>query len=137
MPSKHGFITFEERLEEQQQLDDAFSRADAAVREVLAEFAATSHLPGGLQLRQFADDLAWGIGPGDGDVVAMIVTVDLDLAGTPPRPWLEVAVDEDAASVPANVLQLPHALQMATMLPTRLKAPQSVWDYHERRQWEG
>ncbi len=135
MPSKHGFQTSDDQRRTYQLLLADYDRIDAAVREVLTDFATASTLDAQWQPHGFRDALAWGVG--DGDILAgMPVAVHLVLAGEPWTPWLVVEVTEAAARVPENVLTLPGALRRATSFPARLEdAPHHVWHYQERREW--
>jgi len=135
MPSEHGFQTPDDQRRTHAMLLADYDRVDAAVREVLADFARASELPAGHAPRAFRDDLAWGVGEGD-DLGVMPVAVRLVLAGEEWTPWLAVAVGEEAAGVPENVLTLPGALRRATTFPARLEeAPHHVWHHQERRHW--
>ena len=135
MPSKHGFQTPDDQRRTHQLLLADYDRIDAAVREVLADFARASELPAGYEPHAFRDELTWGVGDGEAPA-AMPVAVHLVLAGEEWTPWLAVAVGEEAAGVPENVLTLPGALRRATTFPARLAdAPHHVWHYQERQHW--
>ncbi len=135
MPSTHGFQTPEDQRRTHRLLLADYDRIDAAVREVLTDFARASELDGEFQSCGFRDALAWGVGDGE-SLAEMSVAVHLVLAGQDWSPWLVVNIGEEAAGVPENVLTLPGALRRATTLPARLEdAPHHVWHYHERRQW--
>ena len=134
MPSKHGFQTPNDQRRTHRLLLEDYDRIDAAVRDVLADFASASELDGRCQPHGFRAELAWGVGDGD-TVAALPVVVHLVLAGEDWTPWLVVEVTEEAAGVPENVLTLPGALRRATTVPARLEAPHHVWHYHDRRQW--
>ncbi len=134
MPSKHGFQTPDDQRRTHGMLLADYDRIDAAVREVLGDFAEASELDGRWRPRGFRDELAWGVGDGDAPA-ALTVAVHLVLAGEEWTPWLVVEVTEAAARVPENVLTLPGALRRATTFPARLEAPHHVWHYHERRAW--
>ena len=134
MPSKHGFQTPDDQRRTHRLLLEDYDRIDAAVRDVLADFASASELDGQCQPHGFRAELAWGVGDGD-TVAALPVAVHLVLAGEDWTPWLVVEVTEEAAGVPENVLTLPGALRRATTFPARLEAPHHVWHYHDRRQW--
>ncbi len=133
MPSKHGFQTPADQQRTQRLLLADYDCIDAAVREVLADFAAASELAGP-EPQGFREALAWGVGGGD-TIDDMPVAVHLVLAGEAWSPWLVVDVTEEGAAVPENALTLPGALRRATSFPARLEAPHHVWHYQERREW--
>ena len=135
MPSKHGFQTPDDQRRTHRLLLADYDRIDAAVREVLTDFATASELDALWQPQGFRDELGWGVGDGD-TLAGMPVAVHLVLAGQDWTPWLVVEVTEAAAEVPENVLTLPGALRRATSFPARLEdAPHHVWHYQERREW--